>query len=239
MVWMRHCAPMRLADILYSQGFGTRRACDALLQRGAVAVGGQVLDDPAAEVPTNGLVFTVNGQDWPYHARLLVLLNKPAGYECSREPQHHPSVLSLLPEPLRNRGVQPVGRLDQDTTGALLFTDHGPWLHRLTHPKRHVNKVYRVRTARDIEAAQVAALLQGVVLKDDPKPAQALACNTSGPRDLLLTISEGRYHQVKRMLAAVGNHVDALHRVSFGPWVLPDDMAAGQWRWVESSTLQD
>ncbi len=223
---------MRISDVLFSQGFGTRRACAALVASGAVAVAGRTVDDPAENLPPDGLVFSVHGQPWPYHARLLVLLHKPAGYECSREPQHHPSVLSLLPEPMRVRGVQPVGRLDQDTTGALLLTDHGPWLHRLTHPKRHVDKVYRVTTARDIEAAQVAALLQGVLLKDDPKPALALACETTGARELLLTISEGRYHQVKRMLAAVGNHVQALHRVRFGPWALPDDLAPGQWRYL-------
>ncbi len=223
---------MRMADILYTQGFGTRRDCIGLVTSGAVTVSGRVVEDPDEVLATDALVFTVAGQAWPYHARLLVLMNKPAGFECSRDPQHHPSVLSLLPEPLRNRGVQPVGRLDQDTTGLLLLTDQGPWLHRLTHPKRHVNKTYRVNTSRDVEAAQVAALRAGVLLKDDPQPARAQACELRGARELMLTISEGRYHQVKRMLAAVGNHVQALHRVSFGPWCLPDDLSPGQWRYL-------
>lgn len=220
---------MRIADILYSQGFGTRRACLGLVQHGAVAVGGQVVQDPEQNFDTDALVFGVEGQSWPFHAQLLIMLHKPAGYECSRAPQHHPSVLSLLPTPFRNRHVQTVGRLDQDTTGLLLLTDQGPWLHRLTHPKRHVSKVYRVTTARPIEAAQTAALLAGVVLTDDPRPVRAEACEITGPQQLLLTISEGRYHQVKRMLAAVGNHVQALHRTRFGPWQLPDELAAGQW----------
>ncbi len=220
---------MRADEVLFTQGFGTRRACAALVLGGAFTVRERVVDDPQEDLVTDGLVFSVQGQAWPFHARLLVLLHKPAGFECSREPQHHPSVLSLLPEPFRNRGLQPVGRLDQDTTGALLLTDHGPWLHRLTHPKRHVDKVYRVTTARDIEPAQVQALLHGVVLKDDPKPACASACMPTGPCELLLTISEGRYHQVRRMLAAVGNHVQSLHRVSFGPWSLPADLAEGAW----------
>ncbi len=220
---------MRIADILYSQGFGTRRLCSDLVQRGAVAVAGRVLNDPEEDLATDALVFSVDGQDWPYHAQLLLLLHKPAGYECSRAPQHHPSVLSLLPAPLRSRGVQPVGRLDQDTTGLLLLTDQGPWLHRLTHPRRHVPKTYQVSTARTIETQQVAALLAGVVLNDDPQPVRALACEVKGPCELLLTINEGRYHQVKRMLAAAGNHVQALHRVSFGPWSLPADLAPGQW----------
>ncbi len=223
---------MRIADILYTQGFGTRRACIALVRSGAVAVAGRVVDEPDENISTTGLVFSVESQAWPFHAQLLVMLHKPAGYECSRTPQHHPSVLSLLPAPLRSRGVQPVGRLDQDTTGLLLLTDQGPWLHRLTHPKRHVDKTYHVTTARDIEPAHTDALLNGVVLNDDPEPVRARACEVLGPHALLLTISEGRYHQVKRMLAAAGNHVLALHRIRFGPWSLPDDLAAGQWRYL-------
>jgi 16S rRNA pseudouridine516 synthase len=223
---------MRMADILFTQGFGTRRACAELLHHGSVAVTGRVVDDPDEDLDTAGLTFTVGGEAWPFHARLLLMLHKPAGYECSRAPQHHPSVLSLLPEPLRNRGAQPVGRLDQDTTGLLLLTDQGPWLHRLTHPRRHVAKTYRVGTARSIEPAQVTALLAGVVLNDDPQPVRADACEVTGPCELMLTISEGRYHQVKRMVAAAGNHVQALHRVSFGPWQLPDDLPAGQWRYL-------
>ena len=229
---VRHCAPMRIADILYSQGFGTRRACTVLVRNGAVVVAGRVVNEPDEDLATAGLLFSVEGQAWPFHAQLLVMLNKPAGYECSRTPQHHPSVLNLLPAPLRSRGVQPVGRLDQDTTGLLLLTDQGPWLHRLTHPRRHVAKTYQVRTARAIEPGQIAALLAGVVLNDDPDPVRALACDVQGPQSLLLTISEGRYHQVKRMVAAAGNHVQTLHRIRFGPWSLPDDLAAGQWRYL-------
>ncbi len=223
---------MRMADILYTQGFGNRRACAGLVQNGHVTVAGRVVVDPDEELNTADLNFTVNGETWTFHAQLLVMLHKPAGYECSRAPLHHPSVLSLLPDPLRNRGTQPVGRLDQDTTGLLLLTDQGPWLHRLTHPRRHVAKTYRVSTARDIEPAQVAALLAGVVLNDDPKPVRAGACEATGSRELHLTISEGRYHQVKRMVAAAGNHVQALHRISFGAWRLPEDLPAGQWRFL-------
>ena len=229
---VRHCAPMRIADILYSQGFGTRRACTVLVRNGAVVVAGRVVDEPDEDLATGGLLFSVEGQAWPFHAQLLVMLHKPAGYECSRTPQHHPSVLCLLPTPFRSRGLQPVGRLDQDTTGLLLLTDQGPWLHRLTHPRRHVAKTYQVRTARAIEPGQIAALVAGVVLNDDPDPVRALACDVQGPQSLLLTISEGRYHQVKRMVAAAGNHVQTLHRIRFGPWSLPDDLAAGQWRYL-------
>ncbi len=131
-----------IAQILFSQGFGSRRVCAGLVQLGHVRVAGRQLNDPAEPFDTAGLVFEVDGQAWAYHAQALLMLHKPPGYECSQKPRHHPSVMSLLPAPLRTRGVQPVGRLDEDTTGLLLFTDDGTLIHRLTSPKHHVDKVY-------------------------------------------------------------------------------------------------
>jgi 16S rRNA pseudouridine516 synthase len=183
-------------------------------------------------VDTEGLVFKVNGTPWPFHDRALVLMHKPAGVECSRSPQHHASVLGLLPLPLRQRGVQPVGRLDADTTGLLLLTDDGTLNHRLSSPRHHVRKVYEVGTRHAIDATQVDRLLAGVVLHDVPSPVRAAACEVSGERSLRLTLTDGRYHQVKRMLAAVSNRVETLHRSAYGDWVLPADLAPGQWRWL-------
>lgn len=223
---------MQLAQILFTQGFGTRRECAALIASGAVAVAGRVIDDPQAEFATDGLTFSVNGQAWSFHAPAVVLLHKPAGYECSTKPRHHPSVLALLPAPLRLRGVQPVGRLDADTTGLLLLTDDGALLHRLTSPRHHVPKVYEVATRHAVSAEQVERLLAGVVLDDDPQPVRAAAAQATGERSLQLTLTEGKYHQVKRMLAAVGNRVEALHRSAFGPLAIPHDLAPGTWRWV-------
>ena len=225
---------MRLAQILFSQGFGTRRECAALIRTGQVAIAGRPCDDPDADVPEAGLVFTVSGRPWPYHARALVLLHKPPAYECSRKPRHHPSVLTLLPAPLRTRGLQPIGRLDEDTTGLLLLTDDGALIHRLTSPKHHVPKVYEIGTKHPVDAAQVERLCAGVVLDDDPRPVRAAACEASGERSLRLTLTEGKYHQVKRMVAAVGNRVETLHRSAFGTLTLPPDLAPGAWRWLES-----
>jgi 16S rRNA pseudouridine516 synthase len=228
---------MRLADILFSQGFGTRRECRARVAAGQVQLDGVVVDDPDQTVPTEGLVLHVEGQPWPYHAKALLMLHKPANTECSAKPRHHPSVLSLLPAPLRTRGVQPVGRLDADTTGLLLLTDDGALIHRLTSPRHKVPKVYEVTCRHPVTDTMRAQLLAGVVLDDDPLPVQATAVTLTSTHALQLTLTQGRYHQVKRMLAAVGNRVDRLHRSAFGPLQLPPDLAPGQWAWVEPGAL--
>lgn len=232
---MKAAGTQTLAQILFSQGFGTRRHCTALIAQGQVQVGGATLEDPHAPLATEGLVFSVDGQPWTYHAKALVMLHKPAGYECSTKPRHHPSVLTLLPTPLRERGVQPIGRLDADTTGLLLLTDDGSLIHRLTSPKHHVAKVYEVTCKHALAGDAVQRLLAGVVLDDDPAPVRAMACEATGAQQLRMTLTEGRYHQVKRMVAAVGNRVEALHRSAFGAWPLPADLAAGQWRWTRDT----
>jgi 16S rRNA pseudouridine516 synthase len=207
---------MRLSAILFSQGFGTRRECVGRVLDGQVTVAGRVCDDPDEDFGTDGLVFSVEGREWPFREKALVALHKPVHYECSMKPRHHPSVMSLLPAPLRTRGLQPVGRLDEDTTGLLLLTDDGALIHRLTSPKKHMPKVYEATTRHPVDERQLTALRTGVVLDDDPAPVAALEALAAGEHGLRITLTEGRYHQVKRMVAAVGNRVDALHRSAIG-----------------------
>lgn len=228
---------MTLAQLLFTQGFGTRRECAGLIAAKRVRIGGAVLDDPTAEIDPHGLVFEVDGRPWPYHEHALILLHKPAGYECSQKPRHHPSVLSLLPPPLRTRGVQSVGRLDEDTTGLLLLTDDGTLIHRLTSPKTHLPKVYEVVAKHPVTPEQVRRLCEGVLLDDTPQPVRAAACEATGERTLRLTLTEGKYHQVKRMVAATGNRVEALHRSAFGALVLPPALAPGAWTWLDSASV--
>jgi 16S rRNA pseudouridine516 synthase len=235
-------ARMQLQDILFSQGFGTRRVCAGLVQQGFVAVTGAVCQDAAAVFEAEGLHFSVQGAPWQYHERAYLMLHKPTGYECSQKPSMHPSIYTLLPAPVRQRGggaaagVQAVGRLDQDTTGLLLLSDDGKFIHRMSSPRHHVPKVYDVTTKHPVDAGQVQKLLAGVVLDDDPKPVHAAACMQTGELTLSLTLTEGKYHQVKRMIAAAGNRVEGLHRSRIGALALPADLAAGQWRWL---TAQD
>ena len=233
---------MKTEQILFSQGFGSRKLCRLLIARGGLEIGGVVCIDPAVEVEVtpqdgNAIEFRVDGVSWHYHAKAYLMLNKPADYECSQKPKSHPSVYTLLPAPLRTRDVQTVGRLDQDTTGLLLFSDDGQFIHRMTSPKHEVPKIYDVTASEVVTPEQVGRLLAGVVLDDSPEPVRALACAVTAPNEIQLTLTSGKYHQVKRMLAAVGNHVDRLHRSKIGKLLLPTDLAEGHWRWLSDAEL--
>jgi 16S rRNA pseudouridine516 synthase len=241
---------------LYSQGFGTRRVCAGLIQQGWV----EVYEGARAAAPVKctqsdadfvatGLRMRVQGVDWAYFEKAYLMLHKPAGTECSQKPSTYPSIYTLLPSPLRLRpqksavqGVQAVGRLDQDTTGLLLLSDDGQFIHRMSSPKKHLPKVYEVTCKHPLDERQVNQLLQGVVLDDDPKPVRAAACeivDIAGEKLLLrLTLTEGKYHQVKRMLAAVSNRVEGLHRSRIGGLALPADLLPGQWRWLSVADLE-
>lgn len=231
---------MQLQDILFSQGFGTRRVCCGLVQQGLVQLGEerQACTDPTETLDEQGLVFWVQGERWEYHQLAYLVLHKPAGTECSQKPSTYPSIYTLLPSPLRTRGggaaagVQAVGRLDQDTTGLLLLSDDGKFIHRMTSPRHHVPKVYEAQVKHPLDSRQVARLLEGVVLDDDPRPVKAQAALALGEHHLQMTLTEGKYHQVKRMVAAVGNRVESLHRSSIGSLHLTDALLPGQWRWL-------
>ncbi len=247
---------MQLQDILYSQGFGTRRVCAGLIQQGWV----EVYDGSGSPAPVKytqsdmdfvaeGLRFRVQGVDWAYFEKAYLMLHKPAGTECSQKPSTYPSIYTLLPSPLRLRpqksavqGVQAVGRLDQDTTGLLLMSDDGQFIHRMSSPKKHLPKVYEVTCKHPLDERQIKKLLDGVVLDDDPKPVRAAACeivDADGDKlRLRLTLTEGKYHQVKRMLAAVSNRVEALHRSRIGALALPDDLKPSEWRWLDAADLE-
>jgi 16S rRNA pseudouridine516 synthase len=185
----------------------------------------------------------VQGERWIYQSQAFLMLHKPAGFECSHKPGAHPSIYTLLPGPLRMRGggaaagVQAVGRLDHDTTGLLLLSDDGKFIHRMTSPRHHVPKVYQVRVKHPLDAAQLERLRAGVVLDDDPKPVRAAACSALSEFDLELTLTEGKYHQVKRMVAAVGNRVEGLHRSRVGAVSLPPELLPGQWRWLTEAEV--
>lgn len=228
----------RLDKILQSQGFGGRKQCQHLIQTGQVKVNGEDCSDERAMFEPIGLCLRLAGQDWLYRERVYIALNKPAGFECSHQPIKHRAVFSLLPAPLIERGLQSIGRLDQDTTGLLLLTDDGKFLHALTHPRQHVPKRYHIQTAEPIQPTQLTQLQAGVMLHGEIQPVAADDCELLDSHRLIMTIHQGKYHQVKRMLAAVGNHVTGLHRAQIGDLRLTDlGLAEGDWCYLTAEQV--
>ncbi|HEU4777617.1 MAG TPA: 16S rRNA pseudouridine(516) synthase [Telluria sp.] len=229
---------LSLDRILQSQGFGTRKYCRALVDDGDVVIGGVVQTNYKAAIETEGLVLHVFDEEWVCREHLYLALYKPANFECSRKPSHHPGVLTLLPEQFTWREVQPVGRLDHDTTGMLLMSDDGPFIHAQSSPKRHVPKIYQATTQDPVTPELVAALLAGVKLHDEPAPLAAQTCVQRGTHQLEIVLEQGKYHQVKRMLAAAGNHCSALHRSAIGGLTLDAlGLAEGEWCYLSAEQL--
>jgi 16S rRNA pseudouridine516 synthase len=229
---------LTLERILQSQGFGTRKWCGKLVAGGEVSVAGQTITDYRVAFETAGLVFRIFGESWAYREHIYIALNKPADFECSRKASHHPGVLTILPEQFALRDVQPVGRLDHDTTGLLLMSDDGSFIHTQSSPKRHIPKVY-VATAHDpVTPELVAKLLSGVKLHDEPVPLAAVTCRMAGTHQIEVVLEQGKYHQVKRMLVAAGNHCVALQRTRIGGLKLDSlGLAEGEWCYLDNAQL--
>lgn len=221
---------MKLDKLLQSQGFGSRKHCQALIQQGTVTVQGQLINDPGLDVVADGLEFSVGRIREHYVAQRYIALYKPAGYECSQSPLHHLSVYELLPQYIHARGVQPVGRLDFDTTGLLLLSDDGRFIQRMTHPRHHVAKYYVIQTADPVTEIQLQQLAAGVALHRETGLFCASEISLLGTHTLRFAIHQGVYHQVKRMLAAVGHRVVALQRDQIGRLSLSElNLQPGSW----------
>lgn len=228
---------MPLDRILQSQGFGTRRECRTMIEAGCVRVAGEAVLEHDAVFDPGGLRFSVHGETRTWREKLYLALHKPPGYECSRRPSHHPSVMTLLPGEFLRRGVQAVGRLDHDTTGLLLLSDDGAFIHAMTSPRRHVPKVYAATTAEPVTPELIARLRQGVKLHDEPAMLRAHA-RPLGDRELEIVLAQGKYHQVKRMLAAAGNHCASLRRLAIGGLTLASlGLAEGEWRHIDPARV--
>jgi 16S rRNA pseudouridine516 synthase len=227
-----------LDRILQSQGFGSRKWCRQLISDGEVAIAGETVTDYRASFETSGLTFTIFDEAWIYREHVYIALNKPADFECSRKPSHHPGVLTLLPEQFAWRDVQPVGRLDHDTTGLLLMSDDGAFIHAQSSPKRHVPKVYMAVTHDAVTDELVERLLTGVQLHDEPSPLAARSCRRVDTHLLEIVLEQGKYHQVKRMLAAAGNHCEALRRSAIGRLTLDAlELGEGEWCYLDEWQL--
>jgi len=228
---------MLLEKMLQSQGFGSRKHCQQLIKNGAIAIQGEVISNPKHKLDLKDLTFTVYGESFDYREKVYIALNKPQGYECSHQATHHFSVFDLFDDVLMNRGLQCVGRLDQDTSGLLLLTDDGQFLQALTHPKKHVAKVYRMQTADPVTAGQIQQLEQGVELRNEAGIFAATDIILLAENELQFTIHQGVYHQVKRMLAAVGNKVEQLHRQQIGALTCTD-LEEGHWTYLSPEQVE-
>ena len=228
---------MALDKLLQSQGFGTRKACRQLIADGAVCIGGEAVAEYDRAFVPEGLEFSVDDEPWTWREKVYVALNKPSGYECSRKPSHHPGILTLLPPQFVWRDVQPVGRLDHDTTGLLLLSDDGAFIHAQSSPKRHVPKVYVATTQDPVTPGLLAQLQGGVQLGDEPAPLTAQARQLDTQR-IEIILEQGKYHQVKRMLAAAGNHCAALQRIAIGKLTLDAlGLAEGEWCYIDPAQV--
>ena len=229
---------MFLEKLLQSQGFGSRKHCQQLIKNGAVRVADEVVTQPKFNCDVKQpFFFNVYADTYQYREKVYLALNKPQGYECSHQATHHYSVFDLFDEVLLNRGIQCVGRLDQDTTGLLLLTDDGQFLQALTHPKKHVAKVYQMQTADPVTDMQIEQLTQGVELRNETGIFAATDVKRLAEHQLEMTIHQGVYHQVKRMLAAVGNKVEKLHRKQIGLLDLAE-LEEGEWIYLTDEQIE-
>ncbi len=226
----------RLDRLLANLGYGSRREVQALVARGAVILDGDRLRDPGARLaldPNLSARMTVEGVPLDPPAPLSLILHKPHGVVCSHREAGR-TVYELLPARWRRRdpALSTIGRLDQDTTGLLLLTDDGGFLHRIIAPKAHIAKRYLATLDRPLRGDEGALFASGeLVLEGETAPLRPAELEPlSADRGAWLTITEGRYHQVRRMFAAVGNHVAALHRDRIGALELPADLAEGRYR---------
>ena len=228
----------RLDKLLSSTGLWSRKEVKDMVRQGRVLAEGVPVRRPEEKYDPMTDRIQVDGETVDCAPFVYVMMNKPSGLLSATEDKNQKTVLDLLPQHLRRRGLFPVGRLDKDTTGLLLLTDDGSLAHELLSPKKHVDKVYLARVEGRVDASDTAALGAGMVLGD------GLHCLPAGLEPLgdgsscLVTLREGKYHQVKRMLAARGKPVLALKRLSMGPLELDRELEAGEWRMLAAEELE-
>ena len=227
---------LRLDKILTDTGRWSRKESREVIRAGRVAVGGTVVRRPEQKADPQAEEIAVDGAPLGWSAHSYLMLHKPAGVLTATEDRSAPTVLDLVPAGLRRPGLAPVGRLDKDTTGLLLLTDDGALAHALLSPRRHVDKVYLAQIEGTVREEDCAAFRAGLTLGDGTKclPAELEGL---GPGRCRVTVREGKYHQVKRMLALRGLPVRALSRISFGPLRLDGALAPGQVRALTAAEI--
>ena len=239
---MKKTPTSRVDRLLGSMGYGSRAEMARMARAGGIVLDGADLTDVSKRIPVTPDLPTrmeIDGAPLDPVPGLVLMLNKPLGMTCSHK-EEGALVYDILPDRWRRRdpAISTIGRLDKQTTGLLLLTDDGDLLHRVISPKRHVAKVYRATLARPLVGTEGDLFAAGdLVLEGEDKPLTPAVLEVVTPTEALLTVTEGRYHQVRRMFAAVGNHVEALHRERVGGLTLPPDLAPGEWRLLSQTEI--
>ncbi len=232
----------RVDKLLSSMGYGSRKEMARLAMAGGITLDDAPLSDVSARIPVTPDLPTrmkIDGAALDPIAGMVILLNKPLGMTCSHK-EAGPLVYDSLPARWRRRepAISTIGRLDKQTSGLLLMTDDGELLHRVISPKRHVQKTYRAKLARPLSGKEGVIFASGHMMLDgEDKPLAPAALQVITETEALLTVTEGRYHQVRRMFAATGNHVKDLHRERMGGLTLPADLAPGQWKLLNADEI--
>ena len=230
---------MRLDRWLTTLGAGSRSEVKAWIRGGEAAVNGRIIRDSALSFDTEQDTLTLRGKTLDGRVTRHVMMHKPAGVLTAARDPKQPTVMDLLPEVYRRIGCMPVGRLDKDTTGILIFTCDGEMSHRLLSPGRHVDKVYRALTEGRLDAEAAELFASGMDLGDfTAQPAELRILRAGEDTSLAeVTVAEGKFHQVKRMFAAAGHEVLELHRRAFGPLELDAALREGDWRELTAEEL--
>ena len=233
---------MRLDKFLVENGLGSRSQVKEVLKKGLVLVNGRAEKSPKTQINETADEIVVSGQKLTYEKFVYYLLNKPKGYISATEDERHKTVLDLLDETARQKEVFPVGRLDIDTHGLLLLTNNGKLAHAMLSPKKHVEKIYRAQVVGLMNQSDVERFARGIELKDFTcQPAQLKILEVDEEKETSLveiSLAEGKFHQVKRMVAACGKEVTDLQRLSMGPLQLDPELALGEWRRLTEEELK-
>lgn len=233
---------MRLDKFLVENGLGSRSQVKEVLKKGLVLVNGRAEKSPKTQINETSDEVVVSGQKLTYEKFVYYLLNKPNGYISATEDERHKTVLDLLDETARQKEVFPVGRLDIDTHGLLLLTNNGKLAHAMLSPKKHVDKIYRAQVAGMMNQSDVERFARGIELKDftcQPAQLKILEVDEGNETSLVeISLAEGKFHQVKRMVAACGKEVTDLQRITMGSLQLDPELALGEWRRLTEEELK-
>jgi len=221
---------MRLDKFLSDMGICSRRDASRIGARGEIRVNGNVIRDPSAKINEEKDEVIFCGEKIRYEKTQIIMMNKPAGYICAADDPREKTVTELLGDREKRSELFPVGRLDKDTVGLLIFTNDGDLCHKLLSPKKHVDKIYYLKSDKPLGESDIAAFMEGVYIEKDLKTQPADLRIDTDPLYGYLTIHEGKFHQVKRMLEAVGKRVVYLKRVEFGGVSLDESLAPGEYR---------